>query len=139
MQSDSRDHRARVQVESVRGHYSLYVRASGHYEARYVGSDRKPHFVTLKARWERGKKTTGSLRDQWAAGKKNIESARSEAMLLAHAKEQGKDVKPDPNLKFDQVAEWFFESFEALVLSGERKQRSLDDYRWRYERYVKQA
>src|SRR6185503_20878180 len=58
------------------------------------------------------------------------------ATTVVGKRDQGRDITPT-KLDFDGLAEVFFESFGALVVSGERKRRSLTDYRWRYERYLK--
>jgi integrase len=63
-------------------------------------------------------------------------AALKEASERVGKVERGETVAPS-RLTFDQVAEMFFDSFEARVISGERKRRTLDDYRWRYDHHIK--
>jgi integrase len=106
----------RTKVEGIRGQYAIYVRPNGTtFECAYTGSDRRRHFKTLKS-------TT-------------ITAARREASTIIGARNERKDRAPS-RLTFGELAEQFFASFEAKVASGERKQRSLDDYRHRWACYL---
>jgi integrase len=115
---------SRTLVESRgRGQGSIYVRPSGSFEVQYTSSSGKRQFVVL--------------RDAHGNPITNITAARKAATAVVGKRDMGKDIAPN-KLTFDSLAELFLESFESLVVSGERKRRSLDDYRWRYERYLRE-
>lgn len=119
------DHRKRTLVEEHPGSYSLYRRGNNAYVCRYVGSNGKTRYVTLKT------KRTARVT--------NIEAARAECETLAQAKRERKDMTPaDGKQTFADLAAITFENLEALVISGERKQRTLDDYRWRWSHYLEE-
>lgn len=123
MQDKGNPASARTFVESRgRGQGSIYVRGGGQFEVQYTGSD--------------GKRVFQILRNHNGNAITKITDARTAANTLLGRRDDGKDVRPS-KLTFDQVAEMFFESFAARVASGERKQRSLDDYRHRYTLYIK--
>ena len=106
-----------------RGQGSIYVRPSGSLELQFTGFNGKRRFVVL--------------RDSQGNPITTITAARKAATALVGKRDLAKDIAPS-KLSFNALAELFFESFESLVVSGERKRRSLDDYRWRYERYLKE-
>jgi integrase len=62
-------------------------------------------------------------------------AALKEAASRVHQKERGELADPS-SLTFDALAQLAFSSFEAMVVTGERKQRSLDAYRQRYKTHL---
>jgi len=77
---------------------------------------------------------------QWVIktlGAVTLTEAKKERRRLLGQVDQKQDVSPS-RVTFDELAALTFNAFEALVISGERKRRTLTDYQWRYKRYLKE-
>lgn len=63
----------------------------------------------------------------------DLAEARTERVALVAAIEAGR-VPVSPRLRFDTVAGWWLEHFEAKVIAGERHARTLEAHRYQLER-----
>jgi hypothetical protein len=61
--------------------------------------------------------------------------ARRERLALIAATREGK-VPVSPRLRFETVAGWWLERFEAKVGAGERHQRTLEAHRYQLDRHL---
>lgn len=115
----SKSRRRRVPVAT-----GVYVRG-GKYEISYTDVEGTFRFKTLGFVRQAGSRDGLTKRDAIAAREK-----------LRVAIRAGEAVAPS-RAKLDDVAESFFEMFEALVAAGEKSERTLELYRQRYRTHLK--
>lgn len=65
----------------------------------------------------------------------DLAEARRERLALIAATREGK-VPVAPRLRFDAVAGWWLERFEARVAAGERHPRTLEAHRYQLDRHL---
>ncbi len=65
----------------------------------------------------------------------DVVEARRERLALIAATREGK-VPVSPRLRFETVAGWWVERFEAKVAAGERHPRTLEAHRYQLDRHL---
>ena len=65
----------------------------------------------------------------------DLAEARRERLALIAATRRGK-VPVSPRLRFETVAGWWLERFEAKVVAGERHPRTLEAHRYQLDRHL---
>jgi len=100
----------------VRVSPALYQRPKdGKFEAGFTGGDGRWHIVTLAA--------------------KTLTDAKREQRALMLIRDRGEDVAPS-RLSLADVAADFFETFQGLVVAGEKSERTLELYRQRLRTHL---
>jgi integrase len=94
----------------------IYLQQNGNY-AVYITVNGRPRFKTV--------------------GPKLAEARRQRALLTAAA-EKG-ELKPRSKLRFGELADLWLEGFEAQVAAGERGERTLENYRYYLDGYLRPA
>lgn len=102
----------------VRVERNLYQRPTGVFEAIYRDSAGKQRLKTLEA-------TT-------------LREARKELTGLLGERDRSEDVAPS-RATLNDLADAYFEEYEAKVTRGERSQRALDTARQRYDSHVRRT
>src|SRR2546422_8998001 len=65
----------------------------------------------------------------------DLEAARHERRALVVAAQAGA-LPSSPRLRFDTVAGWWLQRFEARVAAGERRERTLEAHRYFLSRHL---